>query len=263
VLDECIKYLLKYSPKITTFLNNDYDLWKEFLSYTILPYVLRILTGLCRAHGKIQEAIGSTCIPLLHKLEQFSSGSARIGVLAEDLLVMLKTNKTVASVIEEVQTQTKNEKKKLAMAMRQKQLSQLGMAANDKGQLTVIKKTTIKDLVDEESVEDEKGHTCRICREGYKYHPHKVLAIYTFSKKVDIEPFEVQKARKTPGYSTVTHFNIVHIDCHTNAIRLSRVSNRDEWENATLLNANTKCNGLLPLWGPAVPETAFSNALAR
>ncbi len=259
VLNECIDYLVKYSPKITTYLNNDYDLWKEFLGYAILPYILRLLTGLCRSHDKIQEAIGRTCIPLLHKLEQFSSGSARIGVLAEDLLVLLKGNQSVAFVIEQVQSQTKNEKKKLAMAMRQKQLTQLGMKANDKGQLTVIK-SMLPDNGD--NVEDERGHTCRICREGYKYHPHKVLAIYTFSKKVDIEPFEAQKTRKTAGYSTVTHFNIVHIDCHANAIRLSR-TNRDEWENATLLNANTKCNGLLPIWGPDVPETVFSNALAR
>ena len=38
---------------------------------------------------------------------------------------------------------------------------------------------------------------------------------------------------------------------------------RDEWESAALQNANTKCNGLLPLWGPQVPESAYASCLAR
>jgi E3 ubiquitin-protein ligase UBR4 len=107
---------------------------------------------------------------------------------------------------------------------------------------------------------DEIGHVCCICREGYKYFPNKVLAIYTFTKKVDIEPFEA-KTRKTAGYATVTHFNIIHIDCHTSAIKQAR--SRDEWESALLQNANTRCNGLLPLWGPDVAEAQFTTALAR
>ena len=257
VLEQSINYLLKHSPKITTYLNSDYNIWKDFVSRNSLPYVLRILTGLSRSHEKIQEKIGEKCTPLFHKLEQFSSGATRIGVLAEDLLLALKDNPKVASAIEEVQTQTKNEKKRLAMATRQKVLTNVGVKTNEKGQL-VADVSVIKNM---EEVEDEKGHTCRICREGYKYHPQKALAIYTFSKKVEIEPYEV-KTRKSVGYSTVTHFNIVHIDCHSNAIRSSR-SNRDEWENATLLNANTKCNGLLPIWGPGVTEAVFSTALAR
>jgi hypothetical protein len=43
--------------------------------------------------------------------------------------------------------------------------------------------------------------------------------------------------------------------------RLARA--RDEWESAALQNASTKCNGLLPLWGPQVPESAFASCLAR
>lgn len=38
---------------------------------------------------------------------------------------------------------------------------------------------------------------------------------------------------------------------------------REEWESAALQNANTKCNGLLPLWGPQVPESVFASCLAR
>lgn len=187
-----------------------------------------------------------------------------MGVLAEDLLVALKQNPSskVAAAIEEVRNQTKLEKKKLAMAKRQKQLAQLGMRANDKGQLVTSDPAHLKNMTDFSEVEEEKGHVCCICREGYKYHPHKVLAIYTFSKKTELEHGFEARARKTTGYSTVTHFNLVHIDCHTNAIRSARTC-RDEWENAALQNANTKCNGILPLWGPEVAESLFSNALAR
>lgn len=43
--------------------------------------------------------------------------------------------------------------------------------------------------------------------------------------------------------------------------RLAR--GREEWDSAALQNANTKCNGLLPVWGPHVPESAFATCLAR
>nr|KAF6508933.1 ubiquitin protein ligase E3 component n-recognin 4 [Rousettus aegyptiacus] len=69
------------------------------------------------------------------------------------------------------------------------------------------------------------------------------------------------KPRKQQGYSSVSHFNIVHYDCHLAAVRLAR--GREEWESAALQNANTKCNGLLPVWGPHVPESAFATCLAR
>jgi E3 ubiquitin-protein ligase UBR4 len=45
------------------------------------------------------------------------------------------------------------------------------------------------------------------------------------------------------------------------AVRHAR--GRDEWESAALQNASTKCNGLLPLWGPQVQESAFASCLAR
>lgn len=211
--------------------------------------------------------------------------------------------------------------------------------------------------------------------------PAKVLGIYTFTKRVALEEME-SKPRKQQGYSTVSHFNIVHYDCHLAAVRWacflrgaptglplcssvpdralqgsrqlaggpglggggaaspevfilsltlcavgcpafshigprtipgkmhlafgpglvravlpnggcgpsvyhlvvtsgcpsvesvvthwsllssqSRLARgREEWESAALQNANTKCNGLLPVWGPHVPESAFATCLAR
>ena len=50
--------------------------------------------------------------------------------------------------------------------------------------------------------------------------PTKVLGIYTFTKRVALEESE-NKPRKQQGYSTVSHFNIVHYDCHLAAVRYS------------------------------------------
>jgi E3 ubiquitin-protein ligase UBR4 len=109
-------------------------------------------------------------------------------------------------------------------------------------------------------IAEESGLCCNICREGYKFQPTKVLAIYTFTMPCHVEEAE-PAARKTMGYTTVSHFNLVHVDCHSAAVRQAR--GRDEWESALLQNANTKCNGLMPLWGPSVPESTFASCLAR
>nr|XP_006813905.1 PREDICTED: E3 ubiquitin-protein ligase UBR4 [Saccoglossus kowalevskii] len=228
--------------------------WKDFIAKPSLPFVLKLLTGLCNGHEQTQKLVGDECVPAIHRLEQVSSEEG-VGSLAENLMEALKDNPSVAKKIKEVREQTKAEKKRLAMAMRQKQLGALGMSTNEKGQVTAKSASKLlEDLV------EESGLTCCICREGYKYQSSKVLGIYTFTKHCNLEDFE-NKPRKVQGYSTVSHFNIVHYDCHMSAVRHAR--GREEWESAALQNANTKCNGLLPLWGPQVPESAFASCLAR
>lgn len=160
-----------------------------------------------------QTAVSDECIQTVHCLEQVSSDE-HVGSLAENLLEALKTNPKMAEKIEQVREQTKAEKKRLAMAMRQKQLGQLGMRTNEKGQVTA--ETSLLQQV--EDLGEETGLVCVICREGYKFQPTKVLGIYTFTKRCVVEEHEV-KARKTIGYSTVTHFNVVHFDCHMAAVR--------------------------------------------
>ena len=184
----------------------------------------------------------------------------------------------VAELIEEVRQQTKREKKRLAMAMRENQLRALGMRTNEQGQVKA-ENPILQQLVDM-GLGEEPGLVCVICREGYRFQPSRVLAVYTFSRRCQLEDLEMQlwqgtpassspgsvgssgsRSRKTLGYYTVSHFNVVHVECHLAAVRLARA--RDEWESAALQNANTRCNGLLPLWGPGVPESAFASCLAR
>lgn len=45
----------------------------------------------------------------------------------------------------------------------------------------------------------------------------QVLGIYTYTRRCALEEFE-NKPRKQQGYSTVSHFNVVHYDCHTSAV---------------------------------------------
>ncbi|RUS88506.1 hypothetical protein EGW08_003764 [Elysia chlorotica] len=255
MVQRAVDYILKHAPEIKTMLATDSDVWKEFLAKPGLSFVLRMLTGIGTKHVPTQNLIAESCIPILHKLEQVSSDQ-HVGTLAENLLDALKTNDDAANKIAEVRQQTRAEKKRLAMAVRKKQLGALGMTTNEKGQVTV-KSSVLKQM---EDLKEETGLTCCICREGYRYQPQKVLAIYTFSRRCNMQDCE-SKIRKTVGYSTVTHFNVVHVDCHTAAVRHAR--GREEWESAALQNANTRCNGLLPLWGPQVQESVFASCLAR
>lgn len=220
-------------------LHSDSDEWKEFISKPSLKYILRFLAGLASHHKPTQDTVSVDFITIVHRLEQVSSDE-HVGVLAENLLEALRTSERVAAMIEEVRGHTRAEKKRLAMAMREKQLGALGMRTNDRGQVSVFStvfKRAVTVLVmlqmvysfqltvesqsmmqQMEELGEETGLVCCICREGYKFQPNKVLGVYTFTKRCNVEDFEA-KPRKTVGYSTVTHFNVVHIDCHMSAVR--------------------------------------------
>jgi E3 ubiquitin-protein ligase UBR4 len=229
--------------------------WKEYTQRPALHFILRILNGLLNSHSSAQLQVNEQAVHLLHGLEQLSSDS-HVGSLAETLLETICQQNEQRDRVLQVRRETREEKKRLAMAGRQKQLGALGMRANEHGQVTA--ESCIWKQV--EDLGDEQGLICCICREGYKFQPIKVLGIYTFSKRCTLEPFE-SKMRKAKGYFTVTHFNVVHVDCHLAAVRHARA--RDEWESAALQNGNTRCNGLLPMWGPSVCDMAFAGSFLR
>lgn len=255
VIANSMKYLTTHAPPLKSSLLATSEEWKEFTSRPALKYVLRILGGLSQGHVSTQILISRECIPIVHGLEQVSS-DARVGTLAENLLEAIKQHPSVAEKIELVRRQTKEEKKRLAMAVRERQLGALGMKANERGQVTAKSKL----LEQCQDLAEDTGLICNICREGYKFQPTKVLGIYTYTKRCVLDEFEM-KPRKSYGYTTVTHFNTVHVECHMSAVRSAR--SRDEWDSAALQNANTRCNGLLPIWGLQIPESAYANALAR
>ena len=66
--------------------------------------------------------------------------------------------------MDEVRVATKEEKKKLAMAMRAKQLKSIGLKTNEKGQV----KAESALLEQFQAIGEESGLVCVICREGYR-----------------------------------------------------------------------------------------------
>ncbi|KAF2363969.1 E3 ubiquitin ligase UBR4 [Trinorchestia longiramus] len=255
IVRDAISYIERHIPKSQKIVVVCNDEWKEFLSRPSLKYILRLLTGMACKHPGSQRAVAESCIPAIHRLEQISSDE-HVGSLAENLLEALTDDPAIAKQVGEVRRQTRQEKKRLAMKTRSKELNRLGLRANEKEQIT-SQSSLLQHMSD---ITEEQGLVCAICLEGYRNAPQKVLAIYTYSKRRAVEDRE-NKSHKTFGYSTVSHFNVVHVDCHLAAVKASR--SRDEWESAALHNANTLANGLLPLWGPQVPESAFVSCLAR
>lgn len=134
-------------------------------------------------------------IPIIHGLEQVLTDS-HMATLAENLMDAIKENPSVEAKIQEVRLRTREEKKRIAMAVREKQLGELGMKANDKGQV-MADSHLLKQM--EEQLGEEKGLVCSICREGYAYQSQKVLAIYTFTKRCNVDEHEDRKPRRTVG----------------------------------------------------------------
>ena len=62
------------------------------------------------------------------------------------------------------------------MAMRAKQLKAIGLKANERGQVKA-EQSLLQQFV---GLAEESGHSCNICREGYKFQPNKVheIALY-------------------------------------------------------------------------------------
>lgn len=232
--------------------------WKEYLARKGLKFALRMLAGFCTGHAESQEllAANADAIMTVHRLEQLST-EERLGTLAENLMESLKGNPEVGKAIADVRRETKKRRREMAMAVREMHLKEVGVKAQG-STLLPVRRLPQPDLAPPE----EPGLVCSICREGYQAQPAKLLALYTFTSQQPADPAELGLGSSLAyAYSTVTHFNVVHVDCHLSAIRSAR--GREEWESAMLHNANTRCNGLLPLWGPDVPETNFASSLAR
>lgn len=137
-------------------------------------------------------------IPIIHGLEQVLTDS-HMATLAENLMEAIKENPSVEAKIEEVRLKTREEKKRIAMAVRKKQLGELGMKANDKGQ--VMADSQLLKQMEEQQLfgSEEKGLVCSICREGYQFAAQKVLAVYTFTKRCNVDENEDRRPRKTVG----------------------------------------------------------------
>lgn len=227
--------------------------WVQFLGRPSLKYVLKLLAGMAKNHEIAQEAIGATLLPVLHRLEQVSSNQ-HIGTLAENVMEELMENKKVAKQIMVVREETKSKKKQMAMAMRQKQLSKLGMKLDESGQVKVLSRRVTE--VSQTVIIDAAGSCC-ICREHLNA-TEKVMTVYAFASRHCLE--SLMDGRQFT-FTTVSQLNFVHLECHTTAIRMA--SSRDEWASASLHNANTRCNIMVPVWSGKVKDSDMEIAIQR
>ncbi|EFO26755.2 hypothetical protein LOAG_01731 [Loa loa] len=287
IADAC-RYLAENHPPIFNVSVTGPE-WKYFLSKPSLKYVLKLMAGMARAHKPSQEAIAENSLPILHRLEQISSAE-HIGTLAENVMEELKKNDQVAIQIEKVRQETKIKKRQLAMAMRQKQLSKMGMEIGKKGQVSTCK--LINESNSLESVSDIS--ICCICREAmdastrimmwwnvemlglmgfinflecerdlnkedFRYNVD-VGPVYAFASRLNLKENKVINGRNY-SFTTVSQMNLVHLDCHSIAVRMA--GSRSEWASAALHNANTKCNVIMPIWSKRVKDSDMEHSFQR
>lgn len=116
--------------------------------------------------------------------------------------------------------------------------------------------------------EEDEQYACMVCREGYRLQPAQLLGAYCYCKTL---PADAVPGCLPPGstlthcFSTVTHFNLIHADCHqaAKAADANLRTPKREWDGATLRNGEVKCNNLLPVRAQSVSETAYAAAVSQ
>jgi E3 ubiquitin-protein ligase UBR4 len=215
----------------------------ESASYKLssMPYVLELLTGICSSHSTtINHITDVEFLQMLHKMEE-NVQDKQTATLAEALLNVMSESFETRTIVNDLRAKTKSERTKKALAKRENVLKNLGWEIDNTQIVTASTGHSFDD------VEEETGLVCCICGDGYTYKPESCMGIYTFSKAVYLEEDFV-------GFSTVTHFNVIHFECHNTAmVADSRLKpSKSEWEGAEIRNQYTKCNSLMPLLGPKI-----------
>ncbi|KAA8491130.1 putative E3 ubiquitin-protein ligase [Porphyridium purpureum] len=209
-------------------------------------------------------------VALLITLENVSSFSG-VGVVAEDILDRLALDERLQHVIDKQRRAIRDSRRSAAQASREAALKQMeGLALLSSSPPThgapqaaastdvpavassssAPEARTLEDqalalkMMDE--LEDEVGPACLVCGDGYVSSPANVLGLYVHCSRVKVG------APQHYCFTSVTHFNAVHLSCHAASARADRAlrTPRDEWEGARLRNTNTKCNNLMPLLPP-------------
>ncbi|KAJ4973760.1 hypothetical protein NE237_006934 [Protea cynaroides] len=239
--------------------------WALGLKLPSVPLILSMLRGLSMGHLGTQRCIDEgSILPLLHALEGVS-GENEIGARAENLLDTLADKEDngdgfLGEKVQSLRHATRDEMRRRALRRREELLQGLGMRqelASDGGERIIVARPVIEGLEDVE--EEEDGLACMVCREGYSLRPNDILGVYSYSKRVNLGVGTSGSTRGECVYTTVSHFNIIHFQCHQEAKRADAAlkNPKKEWEGATLRNNETLCNCIFPLRGPSVPMTQY------
>ena len=126
------------------------------------------------------------------------------------------------------------------------------------GKIVVVARPSIMEGM-EDVEEEEDGLACMVCREGYSLRPGDALGVYSYTKRVSLGG----ATRGDCVYTTVSHFNVIHFQCHHEAKRADAAlkNPKKEWDGAALRNNETLCNSVFPIKGPALPSTQYARYL--
>ena len=119
-----------------------------------------------------------------------------------------------------------------------------------------------------DAVQDEQGPKCVACEDGYTAKPGDVLGVYVFSKRMPFREWTgagSTQSSQSQGYTTVTHNNYIHFQCHVEAARVDRERSQPirEWDGAKTRNHMTLCNNLFPVFGGAISQGAFTSIVDK
>ncbi|CAA6661511.1 unnamed protein product [Spirodela intermedia] len=212
--------------------------WAQSLKLPSVPLILSMLRGISRGHQPTQACIDEAgLLPLLHALEG-------------NLLDTLSDKETtgdgfLGEKVRSLRHATRDEMRRRALRKRQELLQGLGMrqeVASDGGERIVVSRPSIEGLEEVEE-EEEDGLACMVCREGYSLRPGDALG-----RAGDCV------------YTTVSHFNVIHFQCHHEAKRADAAlkNPKKEWEGAALRNNETLCNSVFPSGAPPSPSPSTS-----
>ena len=125
-----------------------------------------------------------------------------------------------------------------------------------------------KFLAKMQNMEEEKGPKCVSCDEGFTAKPGEVMGVYVFSKKLPFREWTgtgSSLGQQSQGYTTVTHSNFIHFQCHQEAARIEREKQPPirEWDGAKTRNHMTLCNNLFPVQGGQIQASAFQSVVDK
>eukprot|EP00741_Cyanophora_paradoxa_P010490 tig00000158_g10143.t1 len=232
--------------------------WAAALASPALPSALLLLTGLCRGHPATQRVLLETnVLPLCHFLEQITQGGS-------------KADAGVREAVRALRDATRREKRKLALAKREKLLADLGMRLDAGGESGAGGGGggEAGDAAAPEAGPSGAGGGGRIVASRVPGALAGPAAWRPSTRRRRPAGPWGRAGRLGPGEAGVassSHFNTIHFACHRDATRAERSLKvpREEWDGATLRNNQTRCNNLYPLAGPLVPADAYAQATDR
>ena len=225
-VDDAIKFVQKNFPLVDG--KKDPKVWDESVNIPVLPALFKVLSGMVCCHKDTQQLIlDNNMVPLLLLLEDVVSKNS-IGECVSVLLTRAMEEPSVcAPVIAELREARERGNQERARLEREKTIAEA-----EKLSPALLKMM--------ESLEEDDGWACCICKEGYCFMPDDVLGFYVMEKSVK------------DFYSTSTHFICVHQKCHDRSQpprthRIGQLQSSDDWSAALVRNCERPCNAIFPI----------------